>query len=230
MSRRSTIVGHHAGNEAGFTLVELLVGLALFSLLVTLLFDNVRFGLRAWQSAGANAELFERSMISQDLLRRTIGNLYPMMVVTNGALQQQIDFEGTGEGISFLGNAPIASNGSGRFRFSIFVERKEEQADLVMASTPELASPNDQSTTRRTLLLSGIDRAEFSYFGETATERKLQWNDSWTKQSDIPRLVRLRVGFRSGDARLWPDLLIAPRILADVSCVYDPITMRCRGR
>jgi general secretion pathway protein J len=230
MSLRSAIIGRHTGGEAGFTLVELLVGLALFSLLVTLLFDNVRFGLRAWHSAGTSAEQFERSMISQDLLRRTIGNLYPMMVVTNGALQQQIDFEGTREVISFLGNAPIASNGGGRFRFSIFVERKQEQAELVMTSTPELASSDDQSMTRRTLLLSGIDRAEFSYLGETAMERKLQWNDSWAKRSDIPRLVRLRVGFRSGDARLWPDLLIAPRILADVSCVYDPITTRCRGR
>lgn len=229
MSLRSATIGHPTGSEAGFTLVELLVGLALFSLLVTLLFDNVRFGLRAWQSAGANAAQFERSMISQDLLRRTIGNLYPMMV-TSGALQQQIDFEGTKEAVSFLGNAPIASNGGGRFRFSVFVERRQAQADLVVSATPELASPNDQSMTTKTLLVSGIDQAEFSYFGETTTERKLQWNDSWTKRSEIPRLVRLRVQFRSGDARLWPDLLIAPRILADVSCVCDPITMRCRGR
>jgi general secretion pathway protein J len=229
MSRRFAIVGRHSGGEAGFTLVELLVGLALFSLLATLLFDNVRFGLRAWQRASANAEQFERSMISQDLLRRSIGNLYPMMV-TNDALQQQIDFEGTKEAVSFLGNAPIASNGGGRFRFNVFVERRQAQADLVVSSTPELAGSNDQSMTTRTLLVSGIDRAEFSYFGETATERKLQWTDSWTKRSDIPRLVRLRVGFRSGDAQLWPDLLIAPRILADVSCVYDPITTRCRGR
>lgn len=228
MSGRSGIVAHYARDEAGFTLVELLVGLALFSLLITLLFDNVRFGVRAWQSAGANAEQFERNTISQDLLRRTIGNLYPMMVTSGGL--QQIDFEGTREAVSFLGNAPIASNSGGRFRFRIFVERRQAQSDLVVASTPELADPNDQLMTTKTLLVSGIDRAEFSYFGETVTERKLQWNDSWIKQNDIPRLVRLRVGFGPGNARLWPDLLIAPRILADVSCVYEPITMRCRGR
>ena len=225
---RSVTVGHHADSEAGFTLVELLVGLALFSLLVTLLFGNVRFGLRAWQNAGANAEQFDRNMIAQDLVRRTIGNLYPMLV-TNGALQQQIDFEGTKEAVSFLGNAPIAPNGGGRFRFNVFIERRQAQADLVVSSTPELATASDQSTTR-TLLVSGIDRAEFSYFGAAATERKLQWNDSWMQRSDIPGLIRLRVAFRSGDARVWPELLIAPRILADVSCVYDPITMRCRGR
>ena len=228
MTGQSWIVAHDTRDEAGFTLVELLVGLALFSLLATLLFDNVRFGVRAWKSTSANAEQFERNMISQDLLRRTIGNLYPMMVTSGGL--QQIDFEGTREAVSFVGNAPIASNGGGRFRFRVFVERRQAQSDLVVASTPELADPNDQSMTTKTLLVSGIDRAEFSYFGGTATERKLQWNDSWIKQSEIPKLVRLRVGFGSGDARLWPDLLIAPRILADVSCVYEPITTRCRGR
>lgn len=229
MSQGSAPTGHGNDGETGFTLVELLVALALFSLLTGLLFDNVRFGLRAWRSTSANTEQVERSMISQDLLRRTIGNLYPMTIANSG-VQPQIDFEGTKERISFLGNAPIALSAGGHFRFNILVERTQEHADLVMVSTPELASRDDQSMTRRTLLLSGIDWVELSYFGETATERKLQWHESWTKQSDVPRLVRLRVGFRSGDARLWPDLLVAPRILADVNCIYDPITMRCRGR
>jgi len=229
MSQGSTPTRHRTDGEAGFTLVELLVALALFSLLTGLLFDNVRFGLRAWRSTSASNEQVERSMITQDLLRRTIGNLYPMMIANSGA-QPQIDFEGTKERISFLGNAPSALSEGGRFRFSIFVERTHEHADLVMVSAPELADSSDQSMTRRTLLLSGIDWAEFSYFGETATERKLLWNDSWTKHGDVPRLVRLRVGFRSSDTRLWPDLLVAPRILADVNCIYDPITMRCRGR
>lgn len=229
MSQRSALTGHRTDGDAGFTLVELLVALALFSLLTGLLFDNVRFGLHAWRTASANKEQVERSMISQDLLRRTIGNLYPMLIANSG-VQPQIDFDGTKERISFLGNAPIALSAGGRFRFNIFVERAQERADLVMVSAPELANRDDQSVTRRTLLLSGIDWAEFSYFGETAPERKLQWNESWTKQSDVPRLVRLRVAFRSGDARLWPELLVAPRVLADVNCIYDPITMRCRGR
>jgi general secretion pathway protein J len=225
----SAIAECDAGDEAGFTLVELLVALALFSLLVTLLFDNVRFGLRAWQNGSVNAERFEHSMISQDLLRRMIGNLYPM-VVADGAMQPQIDLDGTRETINFLGNAPAVASGGGRFRFKVFVEQRQDRADLVMTSKPELADPNDTSMTAKTLLLPGIDRAEFSYFGEAASGRSLQWNDGWSKRSDIPRLVRVRVAFRSGDTRIWPELLIAPRVAADVGCIYDLITMRCRGR
>jgi general secretion pathway protein J len=216
------------GSEAGFTLVELLVALALFSLLVTLLFDNVRFGLHAWQRGNAHVEQVEHSMISQDLVRRLIGNLYPMAVTENG--QPRIEFDGSKDAVSFLGNAPIVANAGGRFRFRFSVERRQDRTDLMMSSTPELADPQDASMTTRTVLISDIDLAEFSYLGEVAAARRAQWSDSWSKRSDVPRLVRVRVAFRSGDARVWPELLVAPRIAADVSCIYDPITMRCRGR
>lgn len=219
--------GRDAGSEAGFTLVELLVALALFSLLATLLFGNVRFGLHAWQKASVSTERFQRSMISRDLLRRMIGNLYPMLV-PGDPTQPQIDFDGGKEAVNFLGYAPTVASG-GRFRFRVFIERRRDQADLVMSSTPELAD-SDSPMTAKTLLLSGIERVEFSYFGDSASGQHSQWNDSWIKRSEIPSLVRIRVTTRSDEAQFWPDLIIAPRILADVGCVYDPITMRCRGR
>lgn len=215
------------GGEAGFTLVELLVALALFSLLATLLFGSVRFGLAAWQRGSARAEHVEHSMIAQDLLRRMIGNIYPMLVADSAA-RPRIDFEGTRDAISFLGNAPVAAMGGGRFRFTLSVERRQDRTDLVMSAMPELARPQASPMTTKSLLLSDIERAEFAYFGESARERDTQWRDSWVQRSDMPRLVRIRVAFR--DARVWPELLIAPRINADVNCIYDLVTKRCRGR
>jgi general secretion pathway protein J len=223
------VVERDTGGEAGFTLVELLVALALFSLLVTLLFNNVRFGLQAWQLGSSHGENFAHSMASQDLLRRLIGNIYPMFVM-NGGTNAGVDFDGAKETVSFLSNAPVVAAGGGRFRFKLFAERQQDRTDLIVSVTPELANPQDLSMTTRTLLLSDIDRVEFAYSGDVTTERSTQWNESWSKRSDVPRLVRVRVAFRSGDTRLWPELLIAPRIAADVGCVYDSITQRCRGR
>jgi len=217
-----------AGNEAGFTLVELLVALALFSLLAILLFDNVHFGLQAWQRGGAHAEDLEHELASQDLLRRMIGNIYPMLGA-DGAVQPRLDFEGGREAISFLGSAPIVTGGGGRFRFKVSAEQRQGRTDLVMSSSPELGDP-DRSMATKTTLLTDIEGIEFGYLGETKTPQGVPWQDSWIGRSELPRLVRIRVGFHSGDARAWPELLIAPRIRADVSCVYDPVTLRCRGR
>jgi len=66
--------------QAGFTVVELLVALTLFSLLCTLLFGNVRFGLKAWQRGLAHTERVDHSMIVQNLLRRIIGEVYPLFI------------------------------------------------------------------------------------------------------------------------------------------------------
>lgn len=229
MIRGLALAEHRSSDEAGFTLVELLVALALFSLLSVLLFDNVRFGLHAWQYGSARAEHFERSLVSQELLRRIIGNIYPMLV-TDGGVQSWVDFDGSKEAVSFLGDAPIVAGGAGRFLLKIFVERQESRTDLVMSARPELANPQDSSMTTKTILLPDIDHVELSYFGGAAAERNVKWQDDWKRRTDMPTLVRIRVALRSGDARSWPDLVIAPRITADVSCIYDQMTKRCRGR
>ena len=70
----------------------------------------------------------------------------------------------------------------------------------------------------------------FSYFGKRRVDKAPAWHDAWAAEPALPLLVSLKVRFRSGDTRLWPDLVIAPRITADVGCVHDPLTKRCRGR
>jgi general secretion pathway protein J len=215
--------------EAGFTLVEFLVALALFSLLTTLLFGSVRTGVQAWQRGSARTEHVEHGLVAQDLLRRMIGNIYPMLA-TSDAAQPRIDFDGASDAISFLGDAPIAASSGGHLRFRLLLERRQNRADLVISATPELAGSQGAEAATRTLLLSGIDRAEFAYFGEGRSERSLQWQDSWAGRNDLPRLVRIRIAFRAGDARPWPELVIAPRVNADVGCIFDPVTKRCRGR
>lgn len=213
--------------EAGFTLVEMLVALALFSLLVTVLFSNVQFGLKAWNKTSASTEQIDRAVVVQDVLRRIVGGLYPMATSENGA-QPLVDFSGSHDAMSFLGNAPLVMSGAGRFRYELVVERRDQQSNLVLNATPELA--NDRSASAKTLLLSDVARAEFSYLGEGKGNQPDKWTDSWTRRSDIPRLVRIRLAFHGDKTRVWPELLIAPRVLADVGCVYDSITMRCRGR
>ncbi|WP_315722114.1 MULTISPECIES: prepilin-type N-terminal cleavage/methylation domain-containing protein [unclassified Bradyrhizobium] len=212
--------------DAGFTLVEVLVALALFSLLAVLLFDSVKFGVQAWRSGSARAESFQRELVAQDVLRRLIGNLYPMML-GEGAAQRRIDVDGQAESLEFLSDAPAVSGGAGRFRFKLFADRRRDGGDLVLQSRPELAVKPD---TERTLLVSDIDRIELSYAARATGDASPAWSTSWKDQSEAPGLIRLRVLMRPGDARHWPELVIAPRVQADVACVYDALTMRCRGR
>jgi general secretion pathway protein J len=213
--------------EAGFTLVELLVALALFSLLCTLLFGNVRFGMRAWQYGAAHAEQVDHTLVVQGVLRRIIEEAYPLFVAGDSA-HPHVDFNGKLTSLDFLSSAPTAAGAGPRYRFLVTADKVGGKADLVIASHPELVSAEDANM--RTVLLADIERVEFSYFGATLSDSAPQWRNEWLQQAAVPQLVRVRTWFPAHDGRTWPDLLVMPRISADVNCVYDALTKRCRGR
>jgi general secretion pathway protein J len=213
-------------SEAGFTLVELLVALALFSLLCTLLFGNVRFGMRAWQYGAVHAEQVDHTMVVQGVLRRLIEEAYPLFL-SGDPTHPHVDFNGKQTSLDFLSSAPTAAGAGPRYRFLVATDKVAGKTDLIMMSRPELASAADST---RTILLADIERIELSYFGTTLSDSTAQWRDEWLQQAAAPQLVRIRTWFPAHDDRRWPEFLVTPRISADVSCVYDALTMGCRGR
>lgn len=216
--------------EAGFTLVELLVAFALLSVLSLALFGSLRFGLNAWRLGTDHADRAQHSMVVQSFLRRTIGDAYPFLLLPTDPNRARVDFTGTARSLSFLATAPIALGTGGRLRFVLAIERHGEQNDVVMTSKAELVEREDATTVTRKALLADVAAIELAYFGKRRADRNAQWHDSWQAETALPQLVRLRVQFFANDAREWQDLLIAPRINADVGCIYDLLTKQCRGR
>jgi general secretion pathway protein J len=215
--------------EAGFTLVEVLVAVMLLSLLSMALFSSVRFGVTAWQRGTDRSDQIHASMAVQDLLRRLIGEAYPLLL-SDGTGNGRVDFAGTATSLDFLAPVPVALASGGRARFSLAIDRHGDVSDLVLTSRPELAAGDANAALRRKTVLATIEAADFSYFGAGRSDGTAQWRDHWSGEMTLPALVRVRVRFARSDARLWPDLVIAPRITADVGCVYDPLTKLCRGR
>lgn len=216
-------------SDAGFTIVEMLVALALFGVLATVLFSNLSVALKAFQSGSAHALHAENRMIAQDLLRRTIRDAYPLFLL-DGRNRPHVDFTGGSESMSFLANAPMVVEDGGRHRFNLFIDRRHNKNNLVLTSVAELTNHADNPTTARTVVVDDIDSVLFSYFGTTIVGQAPQWHDEWVQQNELPKLIRIQVAFPAHSARLWPDLIVAPRVSVDVSCTYDPVTTRCRGR
>jgi general secretion pathway protein J len=201
----------------------------LLSLLSMALFSSVRFGVTAWQRGGERSDQIHTSMLVQDLLRRLIGQAYPL-VLADGTGSGRVDFAGTSTSLDFLAPVPVALASGGRGRFKLAIERRADGSDLVLTSRPELAAGDAPADLTRKTLLATIATGEFAYFGVTQAQSPAEWHERWSGEMNLPALVRVRVRFARSDPRLWPDLTIAPRISADVGCEYDPLTKLCRGR
>jgi general secretion pathway protein J len=215
-----------AREEAGFTLLELLVAITLLSLLSLVMVGSLRFGVKSWERGTAHAELIDHSLLVQDFLRRTLEDAYPLF--SPGPAQGRVAFEGTARSLRFLAPAPVALGAGGRMRIEVSLERGGERSDLVVTTAPELGG--DPSPKARKILMPNIEGMELSYFGRRRSDREAAWHEQWIGETALPQLLRLRMRLPSGDTRLWPDLFIAPRISVDVGCVYDPFSKQCRGR
>ena len=216
-------------NEGGFTLVELLVALSLSSLITVALFASLRFGILAWGRGAAHVEGMEHITFAQGFLRRSIADAYPLFS-SGGANRGEVAFEGTRTSLRFLAASPIALGGAGRSWFTLSLDQNVPRADLILISQPELADPQLPSTRLQKALISDVARFEVAYFGRSRSGKIAQWHDRWSGEAALPELVRVRIEFPAGDARLWPELLVRPHITADVGCSYEPLTKRCRGR
>jgi general secretion pathway protein J len=216
-------------SSAGFTLLEFLIALLLFSVLSVALFGSIRAGTAAWSRATTYADESDHGLHAQDLLRHLIENAYPLYLSDN-ANSGHVDFAGSERSLSFLSVAPMALGNGGRSRVNLAVERHGDRVDLLLESKPELAIVNDEAEKARRPLLTGASAVSFSYFGKTPADRSAAWHNDWANRPELPRLIRIEAHFQTNDERDWPDLIVTPRIVADVRCVLDQITTRCKGR
>lgn len=214
-------------SEHGFTLTEALIAVSLFSLLSVLVIGALRFGVNAWQRSQDTTLRFDEIVHAQRFLRRTIGNAHPYFVVVPGG-RGYVDFEGRPGSLTLLSDPPASLDRAGRLMLTIQVKTQEGHKDLIIKTQSELARGRTSSSNVTRSLVEDIESVAFSYFGSKAPDLPGQWYSKWIKEATLPDLIRLDLVLQPG--RQSPSIFIRPRMDIDISCIYDPLTDRCRGR
>lgn len=205
--------------EQGYSLLELMIALALLGFIAIAIAGGVRFGARAWEASDAKVDAIERVQGAQNLLRTLLQQAVPRDLDPGIAVDPEL-FRGTSERLAFTAAAPSAFGAGGLRQFELRVERAQGGKRLVLAW-------RDQGSNERQAIVGGARELRFAY-GTLDQNGSLGWTDDWSVQSGAPALVMIRAVFPDGSKARWPDLIVRTRIMRDPSCVYDADVFSCR--
>ena len=201
--------------DSGFTVLELLISLALLGLIMSYLFGAISFGKRAWEE-GKTIDDLEAVDLVQRFIERRLAQARMLVVAREGGAGAELAFKGTSEGVRFVAALPGRTEIAGIYEIVITEEQgRTECTDCgSLAVRQSLFRPGataisafDSDDENRTLLRH-VRNVEFSFFGSPTPHLTPEWYDRWIGHQVLPRLVKVRVSFHPGDRRTWSDLVV----------------------
>ena len=217
----------------GFTLVELLIALAMLGLVTLLLFSGLRLGSRSWESVERVAGQSDALRFAHGFLIRALSQIRAVEATTD--VGSQLAFAGAAERLEFV--APLSDylGLPGLYVLRLALESRGAGRALVLTRWllhPEILAGGDGvpawepltsegsrsfadlpvemdaagGAFGRTLLLEAVDDFAVAYFGLADGDEEPVWHSDWFGQATLPTLVRIRL---TTATQTWPELVVA---------------------
>ena len=231
MTARGPATGAEPG-DAGFTLIEMLVGVALLALISSVLVASIDIARKALAFVERSNAVVPVQAV-QTYLRFALAQARPIQR-SGGASSSELSFHGTPTAMTFTTSYAPRSQLDGLYRMEIKLEAAaDQQPGLDLYVTQTLVRPpagNEQApppvASRRSRLLDHIRSAEFGYYGALGDDGAPTWRPTWAHLDKLPRLVAIDVRFAGSDSRDWQRLIV-PLYVSDSSSVPCPPRGSC---
>lgn len=215
------------GAQKGFTLLELLIGMVLLGLILTLLFGGLRLGARSWDSGDKRADDSAQLRAIQGFMRRELNQVFPLS--WKNEVDTRLAFAGTPDALKFVAPLPVQVSEGGLYLLGLELEKGEEGQRLIMKralTNPAAKDFSGLEQGEKTVLAEHVEKMAIAYFGSATAESEPGWQEKWDDPQRLPMLVRIQV--KLSDGRDWPDLVVP--LMVEKGCVWDPFHKRCINR
>lgn len=204
--------------EAGFSLLELLVGISILAVLLVLVSGGVGVVSRA-------AEKGQQSLSSQEEVYRGFAQVRADLEAVQRHIwrdggKEIFAFAGSARKLEFITIAPPHPTRPGPVFLQYLVEKNGRSHRLVRRQARFSDQITEFPQVRFTAPVDIINRKtaiRFSY-GER-TETGVRWSDNWNRRDRIPDLIKLIAPQTQATFGLPGTLVVRPKIVAEAACV-----------
>lgn len=188
--------------EQGFTLVELLVSLALVVVLSGFIVGGLWTSTRAFE-ADRNSGLDVEANSAIESLRDFIGSALP----TASPRGPGIAFEGRQEGLRFVALSEGRTLQGGPQEARI----RRIGSDLVIEILgPPQSGQDRKAPVTSVVALRGVSELKFGYFGDAGGKGEFAWRNEWAGAGSLPSMVSIGIAF-TDPRRNGPVVMVALR-------------------
>ncbi len=203
------------GDDAGFTLIELMVSLILLAAVLAMLPGAFRTAQRVWSS---EVDMAAESQLNatRAYLGRTLSAAMPL-VTRRDSGQIGLAFSGTAGSVSFVAPARSGPEGAGLYWHTLMVQipapNKGDWTTLVLRQSMYPMGPNPAAgeASERTLFEAAAG-LRFRFFGAEQAGGARQWREAWTRRDALPELIELSVPDADPGGRSWLPLTVRPQL------------------
>ena len=211
--------------QKGFTLLELLIGMVLLGLILTLLFGGLRLGARSWDSGDKRVDDSTQLRAIHGFMRRELSMAFPLR--WKNEADTRLAFAGEHDVLKFVAPLPVQVNAGGLYLLGLELENGDEGQRLIMKRALFNSENKDFSSLEqgeKSVLTEHVETMGISYFGAATPGGEPGWQEKWDDPQRLPLLVRIRVKLNGG--RDWPDLVV-PLVVEKGCAIWDAFHRRC---
>jgi general secretion pathway protein J len=204
----------------GFTLIEVLIGMALLSIMMLLLFGSLRISVRNWDAGEKRiAEVSETAAV-QNFFQRYLTAVRPLWDDFSEK-QPKFSFQGENRQLRFVAPLPASAGRQGLQVFSVKLKKYAESDSLVVSILPFFPiEDGEEWKNEEVTLAEKAGEFKLSYFGSIEDDEP-SWHDQWLEQIKLPLLVKVEMEF--DDGMIWPELVVELRLSSSKSSDRDDL-------
>jgi prepilin-type N-terminal cleavage/methylation domain-containing protein len=183
--------------QDGFSLIEMVVGLAIVGLILASLPGVLGLGNRALRIPADLDRLAVREAALAFIEQRLAAAIPAFDRDAAGGIR--VAFSGSGERLTFIAPARNGTSGGGVYRYRLEVRRLsgggDPGYDLVLQQAlyrPSALIAEETWAASTRVLMTTRYSPVLRYFGAITRSEPRQWHDQWTRPDQLPELVELR--------------------------------------